>query len=156
MNVCDHVTVTIFEQENKCAVCLDTVTQHNSAQRSITLQCCKNCIHDSCFHILVLSGHTSCPLCRKDIILKEYYTAKSFEVKSSEIPYIYYSKYNDNYNNIIYQLSDYKYKCCCISMKSFRVTFRYLMRNFSWHNFVMFLLLYFCFFTLSRIQLQPS
>ena len=88
---------------NECCICL------TNDLNLIKLKCCDQLIHKQCLFNITINGHNLCPLCRRKIKLKKYFTRLTF------LKYIYnlpgYEKYK-NIHNIqtnLYELTFFEY-----------------------------------------------
>lgn len=89
-------------QATECCICLD-YTNTNTC----VLLCCNNELHDVCLAMVIASGHTKCPLCRKTIVIKKYFTEKSFYQILLQLNDDFLSMNNDTINKILYDLTDF-------------------------------------------------
>lgn len=96
----DYIEIDILEE---CFLCFD-----KSCNKFILLKCCnRHNIHEQCLFTIFLnylslqSDKISCPLCRQDMILKDYFTLdKSIEL-FSELNEQDKHKFFTKFNNVI-------------------------------------------------------
>jgi hypothetical protein len=87
---------------NECCICLTN-------ENLIKLKCCDQLIHKECIFNIVINDHNLCPLCRRKIELKKYFTRLTF------LKHIYNLPFNQKYKNIhniqtnLYQLTFFEY-----------------------------------------------
>jgi hypothetical protein len=65
----------IICDDNECCICLCSECIDKSF---IKMTCCNNFIHKECIFDILLFKHKHCPLCRKTINIKDYFTRKQF------------------------------------------------------------------------------
>jgi hypothetical protein len=92
---------------NECCICLTNDSTYNL--NLIKLKCCDQLIHKQCIFKIIINGHNLCPLCRRKIELKKYFTRVTF------LKHIYNLPFNEKYKNIhniqtnLYQLTFFEY-----------------------------------------------
>jgi len=98
------ITISI-DINDECCVCL------NDEIESVDIKtvCCNKIIHKECLFQILIYGHRFCPLCRRKIQLKKYFTRNEF------INYLrnlsLYEKYANTYHiqDILYELTSVSY-----------------------------------------------
>jgi len=79
-----------------CSICLDEFfDSSNNKKNNIKMKCCKNYLHAECLARLIYCDHITCPYCRDEIILKNYFTDDSFDLVNNNL-----YEYNYNINNL--------------------------------------------------------
>jgi hypothetical protein len=97
-----------------CSICLDEFI--NSSNKNISqnfcnnikMKCCKNHLHAECLARLIYCNHVTCPYCRGEIILNDYFTDDSFNLVTNNLYEYDYSINPNDYPSSI-SFSEYRY-----------------------------------------------
>lgn len=84
-----------------CCICLNEEPDY----KKIITKCCKNMIHQRCLFQIIIHGHNSCPLCRQDLIIKEYFTRTEFISYTRQLTLSQRYMYITNIQNALYQVT---------------------------------------------------
>ena len=94
--------------DDNCCICLELTTK---CKYNIQLKCCKNYLHNQCLILLLLNYKSTCPLCRMDIKITDYYDKNNFDEEIKCFSYEELSLYRDAIWDFYYILYDNKFEC---------------------------------------------
>lgn len=141
------ISIDIHDNDDICFICLDNFSNSNDHKNSIKVNCCKNYIHEDCLIELFVCQYINCPLCRKTILINDYYNQDTFNSIVKTFPKTYIKKNNYKITKILYTLEPTKYTCCGYKFKSIKRTIHlYLSYAFQckkYENILLLLVIWF-------------
>lgn len=92
-------------QEYECCICLI-----DDKSSYLYTKCCNKIIHNKCLFDIIVHGHFLCPLCRRKLKLKEYFTVKKFLKYTSSLTLYDKYLYTENIKNTLHELTNSLYE----------------------------------------------
>lgn len=102
-----NITLDKINNLNECCICLNEECERF---KIIKFQCCNQLIHNKCIFDIVINGHDLCPLCRRNIELKKYFTRSKFIKYIYALPFNKKCRYADNIQKNLYKLTFFEYR----------------------------------------------